>query len=97
MYGPKPGEWKDFATGERRSNLLDLLHRVRGREFLSTCEEAANLLSFPENSHDDGNVRKTDVMGMEADSETPKHGNFKDLQCRKIPDFLKLLGVSGWR
>jgi hypothetical protein len=87
VCGLKAGVWKDFATGEGGGNLLDLLYKVRGGEFLSACEEAVNWLSCPENFHDDGNVRKTDVMGMETDSGTPKHNNFKDLQRGKLPTF----------
>jgi hypothetical protein len=79
MCGPKTGVWKDFATGEGGSNLLDLLYKVRGGEFYDVCKEAANWLSCPENFHDNDDVRKTNVMGMETDSGTPKHNNFQDL------------------
>jgi hypothetical protein len=44
----KADMWKDFATGESGSNLLDLLCKMRGGDFRAACEEAANWLNNPE-------------------------------------------------
>jgi hypothetical protein len=42
--GPKAGMWKDFASGEGGSNLLDLLCKVRHYGFCAGCEEVTNWL-----------------------------------------------------
>jgi hypothetical protein len=48
LTGKKAGMWKDFATGESGSNLLDLLCKMRRGDFGVACEEAANWLNNPD-------------------------------------------------
>jgi hypothetical protein len=49
ISGPKVGVWKDFATGECGSNLLDLLWKVSGDDFSTVCEVVAKWLNCPSN------------------------------------------------
>jgi hypothetical protein len=90
VCGPKTGIWKDFATGEGGSNLLDLLYKVRGGEFYDVCREAVNWLDCRENLYDFDAERRTNSLEMERKDRMPKYHSFRDLQEGHPSDFLKL-------
>jgi hypothetical protein len=103
----KAGMWKDFATGESGNNLLDLLCKMRGRDFRAACEEAANWLNDPERYgiNPQGFVRQ--LNGESSPTLLPrsrqnpsrlKHHNFYDLTAGTIHDrvtLARLLGING--
>ncbi|MDR2432289.1 MAG: hypothetical protein LBD34_00870 [Puniceicoccales bacterium] len=82
--------WKDFATGESGNNLLDLLCKVRGRDFYDVCREAANWLSYGENFYDFDAVKKTNMLETERKDKMPKYHPFHDLKDGNFSDLLQL-------
>jgi hypothetical protein len=87
---PKLGLWKDFATGEGGSNLLDLLCKIRGRNFRDTCDEAANWLRDPEHYRVENYSGKMKQSVPEIEQTKLKRHDFKDLQDGSKCDFANL-------
>jgi hypothetical protein len=110
LDGPKIGLWKDFSSGDGGSNLLDLLCKVRGGDFRSACEEAANWLSDPQrygvrlyNSTDaagwqwSANRQReaAGVAGWQKRSVPPEAHDFRELENGTPRDRMTLAHVFG--
>jgi twinkle protein len=80
IQGNKIGVWKDFATGEGGTNLLELLIQSRKLEFKPAMDEAKKWLGVHEPT---GMVRHRPVP---TETAVPVGGPKKKLQCPEVQE-----------